>query len=72
MVKIRLARLGKKNDPYYRVVAIDSHNKNLGSELAVLGFWHPKKNDLKIDKKAINEWVKKGAQVSAAVEKLMK
>ncbi len=71
MVKVRLARHGKKNNPFYRVVAIDSTQKRGGEALAVLGFWHPQKKTIKIDKKSILEWEKKGAQVSAAVKKLL-
>lgn len=71
MVKIRLARHGKTNDPAYRVVAIDSHAKLNGKALAILGNWHPRTKEMKIDKKAIQEWVAKGAQVSPAVTKLV-
>lgn len=71
MVKIRLTRQGKTNDPFYRVVAIDSQNKRNGSALAVLGHWHPRTNDKKVDKKAIQEWIAKGAQASQAVMKLI-
>ena len=72
MVKIRLARIGKRNDPVYRVVVIDSQRRQKGKNLAVLGFWHPKANIKKIDKKALASWTAKGAQVSAAVTKLLK
>jgi len=72
MVTIRLSRLGKKNDPFYRIVAIEKSKKRSGKALANLGYWHPKKDDLKIDKKEIGKWVKNGAQVSLAVKKLMK
>jgi len=71
MVKIRLAREGKKNDPFYRVVAIDSRKKREGKNLAILGYWHPRKKELKLKKDEIQKWVKKGAQVSMAVKKLM-
>lgn len=71
MVKIRLVRLGKRNDPFYRVVAIDSAKKNVGESLAILGYWHPREKVSKIDKKAIKEWQEKGAQVSPAVSKLL-
>jgi len=71
MVTIRLARRGKKNDPFYRIVAIDSRKKNTGEALEVVGYWHPREDKKKIDKKAIEAWVAKGAQVSAAVQKLM-
>jgi len=72
MVKIRLARHGKANDPFYRIVAIDSQNKRSGKALANLGYWHPKKSLIKVDKKGIEQWIKNGAQVSDAVKKLMK
>ena len=71
MVKIRLSRQGKKNNPFYRVVALDSTQKLSGEALSVLGYWHPQNKVIKIDKKAIDDWVKKGAQVSPAVKSLM-
>lgn len=71
MLKIRLARFGKRNDPFYRVVAIDHHNKREGQSESILGFWHPKSKLLKIEKKEVDKWVSKGAQVSTAVQKLM-
>lgn len=71
MVKIRLAKYGKKNDPFFRVVAIEHTNKNAGKALEVLGRWNPRLNEKTIDKKGIEAWVKKGAIVSDAVTKLM-
>ena len=50
-VKIRLQRQGKKNSPFYRVIAIDEAKKRSGQPLEVVGFWYPEKNDKKIDKK---------------------
>ncbi len=70
MVIIRLARAGKKNDPFYRIVAIDSQKKRSGKALDILGFWNPRENVSKLDKAMLAEWVKKGAQVSPAVKKL--
>ena len=71
MVKIRLSRHGKRNDPFYRVVAIESQHKRGGTALEVLGHWHPRSNDKKINKKAIEVWIAKGAQASQAVMKLI-
>jgi small subunit ribosomal protein S16 len=71
MIKIRLSKGGVKNDPFYRIVAIEHHRKNTGKSLAVLGYWHPRKNEYKLDKKGIDVWVKNGGQISAAVKKLM-
>lgn len=72
MIRIRLARHGKKNDPFYRIVAIERKTKRGGRPLATLGHWHPKSDEVKVDKKGIEEFVKKGAQVSEAVKKLIK
>ncbi len=71
MIKVRLARLGKRNDPFYRIVAIDERKKRGGAALEILGHWHPAKNDKKIDKKAIDNWVSKGAQLSTGVRNLL-
>lgn len=72
MIKIRLTKKGKTNDPFFRIVAIESDKKREGEPLEVLGYWHPSSKDKKIDKKAIEKWVKKGAQVSKAVKELIK
>ena len=71
MVKIRLAKLGRKKDVFFRIIAIDQDKKNIGRALANLGYWYPKNSNLEIDKKAIGEWVAKGAQLSVTVKKLM-
>ena len=71
MVTIRLARLGKKNDPFYRIVAIEKRHKATGKVLEVIGHWHPKKDVKKIDKKKYNKWILLGAKPSQAVIKLI-
>lgn len=71
MVTIRLARLGKRNDPFYRIVAIDSKKKGTGQPAEILGYWHPKKDDKKIDAKLVEKWVALGAIPSPAVKKLL-
>lgn len=71
MIKIRLARKGKRNDPFYRIVAIEEKKKNNGEALAILGFWNPREKKVELDKKEITAWQEKGAQVSAAVKKLL-
>jgi small subunit ribosomal protein S16 len=71
MVKIRLTKLGKRNDHFFRIIAIDESRKNGGEALEILGFWYPKNGDKKVNKEAIAAWVSKGAQVSSAVTKLL-
>lgn len=70
MVKIRLARLGRKKDPFYRIVAIDETKKVVGAPLAILGRWNPRENKLEINKDGILNWLEKGARLSPTVKKL--
>ncbi len=71
MIKIRLARGGVKNDPFYRIVAIEHTRKMGGKPLALLGHWYPKNGDKKIDMKALKMWIDRGAKPSKAVESLI-
>lgn len=72
MLKIRLARIGKKDEPHYRVVVSEARSKRLGRVVATLGHWSPREEKFVIDKKSYEEWVGKGAQVTEAVRKLIK
>jgi len=72
-VKIRMSRVGKKNRPYWRIVAVDSRDKRDGAYLDYLGTYDPiKRKALMLHKNKINEWVGKGAQVSDSVSKLIR
>ncbi|OGB97956.1 30S ribosomal protein S16 [candidate division TM6 bacterium RIFCSPHIGHO2_12_FULL_36_22] len=72
-VKIRLARIGKKHVPFFRIVAIDTRKKRDGQNLANLGTYDPIGNKLvQFNQEGINEWVSKGAQLTDTVEKLQK
>jgi small subunit ribosomal protein S16 len=71
MVKIRLVRGGVKNDPFYRIVAIDERKKSKGRALDKIGHWHPAKNEKSIDKKKLSKWLQKGAQMTKAVRQLI-
>ena len=71
MIKIRLARGGVKNKPFYRIVAIEHTRKRSGKPLDIIGFWNPQTKEKKIDKKKLESWVEKGAQPTKAVEELI-
>ena len=70
MIRIRLTRKGRKKAPFYKIIAIEKSRKREGKPLEVLGYWNPAKDEKVFDKKAIEEWVKKGAQMSAKVKEL--
>jgi small subunit ribosomal protein S16 len=69
MLKIRLQRIGRKNDPAFRVVLTDSKNSTKsGRFLEILGTYNPKTKDESMQKKLesdrIKYWMSKGAQCS--------
>jgi small subunit ribosomal protein S16 len=71
MVKIRLTRSGVRNNPFYRVVALDERKKKSAIPLEILGYYHPQTKKISLKKENIKKWVEKGAQISPAVKKLM-
>ena len=76
MVRIRLKRIGAKNDPYFRIVAIDRRKQRDGAELEILGTYNPKavqpEDKVKLKYDRIEHWLKNGAQASETVKSLMK
>jgi small subunit ribosomal protein S16 len=70
MVKIRLARLGRKKDPFYRIVAINETKKVTGIPLEILGTWNPREKKIDVKKAEIKKWLEKGAKMSDTVKKL--
>lgn len=71
MVKIRLSKQGVKKRPFYRIVAVDERRKMGGKPLDILGYWNPGKDELKIDKKKLDDWLSKGAQLTTGTRKLV-
>jgi small subunit ribosomal protein S16 len=72
VVKIRLKRVGAKKAPHYRVVAVDSRSRRDGKPIEELGYYNPRSKTLKLDKEAIDKWMKTGAQASDTVAALLK
>lgn len=73
-VKLRLVRMGKKKQPTYRVVAADSRSPRNGRFIEIVGTYEPRHEPSKIDidgEKALT-WLRKGAQPTETVQKLLK
>lgn len=70
---IRLARVGARKQPYYRVVVIEKARARNGRSLEVVGTYNPRTTPASIDLKRerIDYWRSKGAQVSERVGKLL-
>lgn len=72
-VKIRLSRIGRKNAPIYRIVAVDERKKRDGASLEVLGTYNPfTKEFVQFHEDRILAWVAQGAIPTDAVKKLHK
>lgn len=69
---IRLARVGARKQPYYRVVVIEKERARNGRPVEVVGTYNPRTNPSTVDLKRerINYWVSKGARLSETVGKL--
>ncbi len=73
-VRIRLARMGAKKKPFYRLVAADIEAPRDGRFLEILGYYDPMKEPavLKIHEDKVQHWLGKGAKLSEAARALMK
>ncbi len=76
MIKIRLARGGRKNVPFYRIVATNSTSPRDSKFLEKLGTYNPLANDsdekkIVIDKERIEHWLSVGAVPSERVAKFL-
>lgn len=72
MVKIRLTRMGRKNLPFYRVVAIKSNTKRDGKPISFLGSYDPIKKISVLKDEEIKKFISNGAQPTKRVEALLK
>ncbi len=71
MIKIRLARIGKKKQPTYRLVVSDNKKDMYGTHLEILGHYNPRTKVTEVKKDRILEWIGKGAKVSDTVHNLL-
>jgi len=72
-VTIRLRRIGRKKQPYYRVVVTDSRNAGSGAYLETLGHYTSisKPAELRLDLDRLEDWVARGATMSETVRSLV-
>ncbi len=73
-VKIRLKRMGKIRQPYYRLVVVDARKKRDGKVIEEIGKYHPKQDPSYIDvvSDRAQYWLGVGAQPTEAVEAILK
>jgi len=73
-VKLRLTRVGSKKNPVYRIVAADSRSPRDGKFLEIVGRYNPQADPsvIELKEERIKDWLSKGAQPSATVQRLLK
>ena len=73
-VHIRLARKGRKKQPFYRIVVADSQSPRDGKFLDVVGTYNPMNDPatVTIDTEKLAHWTSKGAAPSVTVRSLIK
>jgi small subunit ribosomal protein S16 len=72
-VKLRLMRMGKKKQPTYRVVAADSRSPRDGRFIEIVGTYNPRPDpsEIRIDNDKAVDWLRRGAQPTDSVRKLL-
>ena len=72
MLSIKLARHGKKHQPDFRIVVIDSRKPTSGAFLEIIGHYNPRTepSSITLDHGRYSHWVARGAQASETVKKL--
>ena len=71
MLVIRFQRVGRKNDPSYRIVVAEKRSKPHGIGVEILGSYHPKTKHTVLARERIVHWISQGAQISATVHNLL-
>lgn len=71
MLVVRLKRIGKKNQPTYRIVVAEHSNAVNGPFVEDIGFYNPHTKTISIDKDAVTGWMNKGAKPSNTVARLL-
>lgn len=72
MVKLRLSRMGKKKQPFYRIVATHSTVGRQGQALSFVGTYDPLHSIVKINEENALLWLNRGAVMTETVEALFR
>jgi small subunit ribosomal protein S16 len=72
-VKLRLTRVGKTKQPYYRIVAADSRSPRDGRFIEIIGQYNPRQEPsvVTLDADKATKWLSEGAQPTERVAKLL-
>lgn len=72
-VRIRLKRMGAKNNPHFRIVVADAHSPRDGRVADEIGYYNPaaQPHEVRIDEERALAWLERGAQPTETVRALL-
>lgn len=72
MLKIRLTRIGKRNQPEFRMVLVEAKRSAAsGKCIENLGYYNPRKKVKTIEKDRVQYWLSQGVQLSPSVNNML-
>src|SRR3989344_2819944 len=72
MLMIRFQRIGRTNDPAFRIVVLEKERAaKTGSIVQLLGTYNPRSKALTLDADKVKEWIAKGAQPTGSIHNLL-
>jgi small subunit ribosomal protein S16 len=72
MLMIRFQRIGRTNDPAFRIVVLEKERAaKAGNIVELLGTYNPRSKALTLDEARVKEWIAKGAQPTDSIRNLL-
>jgi small subunit ribosomal protein S16 len=72
MLTIRLQRTGRRNDPAFRIIAVEkTASPKVGTYTDLLGTYNPRSKAITVAEDRVKDWISKGAQLSPSLSNLL-
>ena len=72
MLMMRLQRVGRKNNPAYRVVVVDKRTSTKSNKIVdLIGNYNPKQGTINLDAEKAKKWLSEGVQASDTVHNML-
>lgn len=71
MLCLKLSRVGKKKQPFYRIIVLEKAKDPFGDYLELLGNYNPKTKEINLKRDRIEHWLSNGAQATPTVHNLL-
>jgi len=72
MLMIRFQRIGRTNDPAFRIVVLEKERAaKAGNIVELLGTYNPRSKALTLNEEQVKHWISKGAQPTGSIHNLL-